>query len=138
MPSNTTLPDGCDGPLPGDVRRGLALFNRRRFYEQHELLEEAWLDESGPVRDLYRGILQIGVGFYHLERGNFRGARNLLTYGLDRLGPFEPACMNVDVAELRRAAGACRAEIERLGRERIAEFDRRSIPKVRLTDGRAP
>lgn len=78
------------------------------------------------------------MGFYHLERGNFRGARNLLTYGLDRLVPFEPACMSVDVADLRRAVGACRSEIERLGRDRIAEFDRRAISKVRLTDGRAP
>ncbi len=138
MSSSTPPPDGCDRPLPRDVRQGLSLFNQRQFFEQHELLEEAWLAESGPVRDLYRGILQIGVGFYHLQRGNFRGARNLLTYGLDRLAPFEPACMSVDVADLRRAASACRAEIERLGRDRIAEFDRRSIPKVRLTDGRIP
>ena len=78
----------CQGPLPAKVLEGFRLFNARAFFEQHEALEEAWLAEPEPVRDLYRGILQIGVGFYHLERQNFRGARNLLTYGMDRLAPL--------------------------------------------------
>lgn len=124
------------GPLPAKVLEGIRLFNARSFFEQHEALEEAWLAEPGPVRDLYRGILQIGVGFYHLERQNFRGARNLLTYGVDRLAPFEPACRGVDVRGLRAAALRCRDELERLGRERIAEFDRSLIPRVRLDESR--
>lgn len=49
MPSNTALTDGCDGPLPGDVRRGLSLFNRGCFFEQHEQLEAAWPTESVPL-----------------------------------------------------------------------------------------
>ncbi len=122
----------CVGPLPDKVLEGIQLFNAREFFEQHEALEEAWLAEPGPVRDLYRGILQIGVGFYHLERQNFRGARNLLTYGMDRLAPFEPACRGVDVRDLRAAALRCRDELDRLGRERIAEFNRSLIPKVHV------
>ncbi len=124
----------CKGPLPDKVVEGIRLFNRREFFEQHEALEEAWLAEPGPVRDLYRGILQIGVGFYHLERQNFRGARNLLTYGMDRLAPFEPACRGVDVRGLRAAALRCRDELERLGGERIADFDMDLIPLVRVDE----
>ena len=122
----------CQTPLPAKVLEGIRLFNARDFFEQHEALEEAWLAEPGPVRDLYRGILQIGVGFYHLERQNFRGARNLLTYGIDRLAPFAPACRGVDVGGLRAAAQRCRDELERLGRERIAEFDKRLVPMVHV------
>ena len=129
--SDTTT---CLGPLPAKVLEGIRLFNAREFFEQHEALEEAWLAEPGPVRDLYRGILQIGVGFYHLQRQNFRGARNLLTYGMDRLAPFEPACQGVDVRSLRAAALRCRTELERLGPERIAEFDKGLIPEVRLDE----
>ena len=124
----------CKSPLPDKVLEGIRLFNAREFFEQHEALEEAWLREPGPVRDLYRGILQIGVGFYHLERQNFRGARNLLTYGMDRLAPFEPSCRGVDVRGLRAAALRCREELERLGRERIAEFDTSLIPEVRVDE----
>ena len=122
------------GPLPAKVLEGIRLFNAREFFEQHEALEEAWLAEPGPVRDLYRGILQIGVGFYHLERQNFRGARNLLTYGMDRLAPFEPSCRGVDVRGLRAAALRCREELERLGRERIAEFNTALIPTLRVDE----
>ena len=132
-----TAPGGaatCRGPLPDKVLEGIRLFNARAFFEQHEALEEAWLAEPGPVRDLYRGILQIGVGFYHLERRNFRGARNLLTYGMGRLAPFEPACRGVDVRGLRAAALRCRDELERLGRERIGEFDTGLIPLVRADE----
>ncbi len=127
--------DECDQPLPSLVREGLVLFNRGAFFEQHELLEEAWLAEPGPLRDLYRGILQVGVGFLHLGRSNYRGARNLLGYGIERLAPFEPHCSGVDVGALRSAAQACRAEVERLGPERLGEFDRAKIPKVRLLTG---
>ena len=84
------IPCGCDGPPDAALRRGAALFNQREFYAQHEVLEDAWRAESRPVRDLYRGILQVGVGCYHLSRGNHRGACNLLRYGLARLEPFEP------------------------------------------------
>lgn len=122
----------CRGPLPAKVLEGIRLFNARQFFEQHESLEEAWLAEPGPVRDLYRGILQVGVGFYHLERQNFRGARNLLTYGMDRLAPFEPACRGVDVRGLRSGALRCRDELVRLGPERIGEFATGLIPEVRL------
>lgn len=135
IPSDERPPGGsatCHGALPDKVLEGIRLFNAREFFEQHEALEEAWLAEPGPVRDLYRGILQIGVGFYHLERQNYRGARNLLTYGMDRLAPFEPACRGVDVRGLRAAALGCRDELDRLGPERIAEFDTELIPKVRV------
>ena len=133
--ANRGVPGGastCQGALAAKVLEGFRLFNAQAFFEQHEALEEAWLAEPGPVRDLYRGVLQIGVGFYHLKRHNVRGARNLLTYGMDRLAPFAPACRGVDVQGLRAAARRCRDELERLGRERIAEFDTELIPEVRV------
>ena len=40
-------------PLPEPALDGIQAFNRREFYVQHELLEEAWRDELGPVRQLY-------------------------------------------------------------------------------------
>ena len=111
----------------GCSTRGLSLSSMRR-----------WRRPGWPSRSRCAtctgGILQIGVGFYHLERQNFRGARNLLTYGMDRLAPFEPACRGVDVRGLRAAALRCRDELERLGRDRIGEFDTGLIPLVRVDD----
>ncbi len=124
--------EACNEPPSDVLRQGVELFNRRAFFEQHELLEAAWLAEPRPVRDLYRGILQIGVGFYHLERGNFRGTRNPLRYGLDRLAPLEPRCMGVEVKALRIAAACALEVVEHLGPDRLNKFDERLIVRVEL------
>ena len=130
MRDKSSVPGGCEGPPDAALLQGAALFNRRAFYAQHEVLEDAWRAETGTVRDLYRGILQVGVGCYHLSRGNYRGACNLLRYGLARLERFEPACLGVDVSALRRDAARALAALEALGPERLDEFDDHLLPRV--------
>src|SRR5215210_8946403 len=71
--------------VPDLVLKGIEEFNRREFFECHEYLEEAWMQEPRRVRFLYQGILQVGVGFYHLKNGNWRGATGLLRNGAVRL-----------------------------------------------------
>jgi uncharacterized protein len=116
--------------LPDLVLEGIEEFNRGEFFECHEFLEEAWMQESGRIRYLYQGILQVGVGFYHLQNGNWRGATGLLRNGTVRLKEFEPVTLGVDVAKLVRESERCLQELETLGRERLDEFDASKIPKV--------
>ena len=54
--------------------KGVEEFNRGEFFEQHETLEMEWRAESRPVRQLYQGILQVGLACYQIERGNWPGA----------------------------------------------------------------
>jgi predicted metal-dependent hydrolase len=122
--------EGPPEELPDLVLKGIEEFNRGEFFECHEFLEEAWMQESGRVRYLYQGILQVGVGFYHLKNGNWRGATGLLRNGTVRLKEFEPETLGVDVAKLIRESERCLQELETLGRERISEFDTTKIPKV--------
>lgn len=124
-----TGPDG-EGALPELALRGIEEFNRGEFYECHEYLEEAWMQESRRVRFLYQGILQVGVGFYHLQNGNWRGATGLLRNGTLRLEEFAPCTCGIDVERLIRESRECLSELERLGRERISEFDMSRVPKV--------
>ena len=123
---------GVEGPesLPELALRGIEEFNRGEFYECHEYLEEAWMQEPRRVRFLYQGILQVGVGFYHLENGNWRGATGLLRGGATRLKEFEPETLGVNVAKLVRESERSLRELETLGRERVDEFDTSKIPKV--------
>jgi len=125
-------PEGSHVSLPPLVLRGIGEFNRCEFYECHESLEEAWMQEPRRVRFLYQGILQVGVGFYHLKNGNWRGAVGLLRGGTERLKEFEPETSGVDVARLVRESKACLRELESLGRERVREFDLSTLPKVRF------
>ena len=88
------------------------------------------MEEPGRVRFLYQGILQVGVGFYHQQNGNWRGATGVLRSGIERLREFEPATLGIDVAKLVRESENCLEELERLGRGRVREFDVTRIPKV--------
>ncbi len=132
--ANEELAGGTPGKppeeLPDLVLRGIEEFNGGEFFECHEYLEEAWMEESGRVRYLYQGILQVGVGFYHLQNGNWRGATGLLRNGTARLKEFEPTTLGVDVARLVRESERCLRELEQRGRERLHEFDHSTIPKV--------
>ena len=118
------------GELPELALKGIEEFNRGEFYECHEYLEEAWMQEPRRVRFLYQGILQVGVGFYHQQNGNWRGATGLLRNGIQRLKEFEPETQGIDVAKLVRECEHCLEKLEGLGRERVREFDRSLIPRV--------
>src|SRR5204862_5060968 len=122
----------CDDPPPPQLLDGIAQFNRGEFFEQHETLELLWRAERRDVRYLYQGILQIGVAFHHLRKHNHHGTVYMLTRGPRYLAPFAPGCQGVDVSALLEAAARALAEVERLGPDRLGEFDWRLAPKVRL------
>lgn len=113
----------AQAPLPELVKRGIEQFNHREFWEQHETLEAAWRAEPGPIRQMYQGILQVGVAYYQIQRRNYDGARKLFQRAWQYLAVLPDVCQGVNIARLRADAQAAMAELERLGPERIAEFD---------------
>ena len=127
----------CDEPPPPLLLDGIAQFNRGAYFEQHETLETLWRAEARPVRGLYQGILQIGVGLHHLQRGNYDGAVRLLRRGSTKLRSFSPTCQRVNVTALLDAAASVLSTVESLGRSRLDAFDWRSAPQVRLVDAAA-
>ncbi len=110
----------------------IAEFNTGEFFEQHETLELLWRATDDDVRYLYQGILLVGVGFYHLGRGNYHGARSKLSAGIEMLRWFGPTCQTVDVADLIGKAERCLAHLLVLGAGRCGEFDRSIIPRIRM------
>jgi predicted metal-dependent hydrolase len=120
----------CDEPAPPALHTAIEQFNARDFFECHETLEALWNAEPGPRRILYKGILQVGVGCYHLLRGNYRGTLIKLQTGADYLVAFEPACAGVAVTPLIASARHLRQAVVALGPTRIAEVDRALIPAV--------
>jgi sugar phosphate isomerase/epimerase/predicted metal-dependent hydrolase len=117
---------------PAGVRKGIELFNARHFYEQHEEIEHEWHAERGPLRRLYQGLLQVGVGFHHALHGNYRGAILLLTQGIEKVEGFTPRALGIDtgrfVDELRLALETITA----LGEDRLSEFNPETIPTIHL------
>jgi predicted metal-dependent hydrolase len=124
----------CDEPLPPLGVEGVAKFNAGEYYRQHDLFEEQWVKTSGPVRDLYRAILQVGVAYYQIERGNYRGALKMLLRSVQWLAVLPDVCQGVDVKKLREDSYRVRAELERLGEANFAQFDKALIQPVRMVE----
>ena len=118
-------------PPPG-VLKGIALFNERHFYEQHEEIEHEWHAERGPIRRLYQGLLQIGVGFHHATNRNYRGAVALLGDGIEKTSEFRPTALGIATGKLARESTACLERIIALGPDRIGDFDPRMIPTIEM------
>lgn len=82
-------------------RHGVALFNRGRFFECHEVLEELWIPCRGPERLFLQALIHIAVGFYHHQRRNPAGAERQLRKGLRKIEPYLPCYAGIDTALLR-------------------------------------
>lgn len=96
----------CPARPSATLQTAINKFNAGDYYACHEILEALWLDEDDRFRDLYKGILQIGIGLLHLQRGNSKGARNLLRRGRELIADFGPTCFGLDLLALQHDSGA--------------------------------
>ena len=113
----------CLGTLPELVIEGLELFNAHEYFEAHESLESAWRQEPGLIRELYQGILQVSVAYYHLLRKNYAGARKVFQRSHKWLEPFPDICCGIELAGFRKDYLRVEAELIRLGPDHLGDFN---------------
>ncbi len=122
----------CDQPLPPEALAAIHKFNSGEYYKQHDLFEALWMQEAGPVRDLYRAVLQVGIAYFQITRGNGRGALKMLLRSVQWLALLPDVCQGIDIAQLRADAAQVRAELERVGDDGTDQFDHKLLKPVRL------
>jgi uncharacterized protein len=115
--------DSCNGSLHPHAVEGLLLINAGHYFEAHEALELAWLEEKGAVRDLYRGILQAAVVYLHVTRANYAGAIKVYGRSQKWLTKWPDVCRGVQVGKLRYDLDKVIAEVRALGPEQLSAFD---------------
>ena len=133
--------DGCDDPLSREAAAGLLAFNQGRYFDQHEYLELAWNEELREVRDLYQGILQVGVAFLQMERGNRRGALKMFRRGLPKLRGLADVCQGINVASFRSEAEQIHRALSEAGPAQPVELSATSFPRIAFInpyDGETP
>ncbi len=82
------------------LQKGIDEFNRQLFFECHETLEEIWLEEHGNDRRFYQGVIQIAAGYFKWQQGVPAGAVKLWRMGLEKIEPYGPVYLGVDLASL--------------------------------------
>jgi len=125
------LPE-CEKAPPRLLLKAVGEFNRGECFECHETLEDLWTGESGELRDLYQGVLQIAVAMHHWRNGNYKGAVSLLAGGITYLRRVCSICMRIDVAGLIGSAERARAGLAALGSEGMAGLPPEMVPRLRL------
>jgi len=122
--------DPRDPSLPVALSQAAVLFDARLYFEVHERLEPYWLRASGADRLALQGVIQVAVGFHHLENGNAAGARALLHDGAAKL--LGRRVERIDLDSFAKDALRCLDEVNRLGAGAGAEFDWSSAPRFPL------
>ena len=125
-------PIGWDDSLSELALAGVQAFNQGDYWAQHEHFEAAWLAEERPIREMYQGILQVGVALLLIQRGKWAGAVKMFRRGLPRLRGLPDVCQGVNIGRLRAEAEAIHREISDLGSEGMAEFDQGKFPKIEV------
>lgn len=77
--------------------KGIEEFNSGLYFECHETLEEIWLEDHGPDREFYQGIIQVSAGYFKWEQGVLIGAIKLWRSGLEKLASYPAVHLGVNV-----------------------------------------
>lgn len=79
---------------------GIEHFNRREFYDAHEVWEELWHEETGDAKDFVQGLIQFATALHHFEAHNMKGARLLYDGGVELLRPYPDVFWGLPVRKL--------------------------------------
>ena len=131
LPTNTSEGAGVTRSHHEAVRRGVALFNRGRYFDAHELWETTWRDAPPEERAFLEALVQLAAGLHlRTRRGGTRGAAHLLAQALVLLEDFRPAHAGLDVDAMLADFGAYLAWLREVDRPHRL-LDRRRIPRLR-------
>lgn len=71
------------------MKKAIALFNAQKYWECHEELEHHWLEETGPLRNVYWAVIQVAASMIHYRDGNLVGAKGLLVKSKEKFKRVE-------------------------------------------------
>lgn len=92
------LDSGAEAPEA--LIEAISLFNRRYYWETHEVLEHIWMDENGPPKKFYQGLIQASASLYHVLNANPKGVIKLAEEAVAKLQNYLPEYMGVPLEAL--------------------------------------
>jgi predicted metal-dependent hydrolase len=117
-------------------------FNAQRYYEAHDILEHLWLRTTGHERLFFQGLIQFAGAFVHLQKQfqhpahpkhatRLRPAVRLFHFAAEKLEPYAPEYLRLNVTRVRQLCADLEAEIVTSGLERNPWHPKRA-PQLHL------
>lgn len=89
------------------LREGIRLFNDRKFFECHEAWEDFYHETDNAQKPFLEGLIQLAAAFrLFCDFGEIQGSVRMIYQALIRFENYQPAFLQIHVAELCRAAEA--------------------------------
>ena len=110
------------------LREGISLFNDRRFFESHEILEQLYQETEEADKAFLEGLIQIAAALrLFADFGEVKGPVRMIYQALIRLENYQPAYLQIRVKEFCEGieAWAKRAETGNA-------LPSSSLPKIRF------
>ena len=115
-------------PVPGPLAAFLDLYHRGRYFESHEVLEEAW---HRCRSDFYHGLIILAAAFVRRDRGTPRGVRRNLLKARRYLERYRPRYLGLDVERILAWIDRYAARVAEAG-DPEGEALRRLVPDLPL------
>jgi predicted metal-dependent hydrolase len=90
---------------------GLRLFNEEEFFEAHDVWEELWSESLGDEKKFLQGLIQASVSLFHFGNENYGGARKLYDSCRQKLDPYRPSFMGLDLDQFLTDYQRCFQEL---------------------------
>ena len=103
--------------LEGALKEYLQLLDEEKYFEAHEVLEEAWhplRKAEHPLKNLVKGLINGAIAFEHIKRdrnkadkkakkvmASFDRYRYLCTGGIEYFELFEEACQKIEALKMK-------------------------------------
>lgn len=131
-----------NGPQPNrescpsdSLLEAMSYFNRRFYWEAHEVLEKVWKEADGQEKDFYQGLIQGAAAYYHVMKGNAQSSLKLAKMAIEKLesisGPIQGFETEVFLLALKKLVKESK---EVLGNIRSG-FSYEALPKWTLKKG---
>jgi len=116
--------------LPIQVIEAISLFNRRYYWETHEILEELWLIERGPLKLFYQGIIQAAATMYHVLNSNPQGVIKLGPEALKKLQTYRPTFHFIHIESLCLKLESYIQQAKEIISQNLVGFDYENLPVI--------
>ena len=111
------------------LREGIRLFNDRQFFASHEVLEHFYQDTEAENKPFLEGLIQLAAAFRMFsDFGEVKGSVRMIYQALIRFENFQPAFLQVRVADLCQSAEAWAKAAEAVNAVASTE----TLPKIQL------
>jgi predicted metal-dependent hydrolase len=98
--------------LRNGLEHGIRLFNEGRYFEAHEVLEDAWRVAPEGHKKFLQGLTQLAVAFHHHSTGNLAGCRSVMARAIRNISAYPDGLLSMRTAEIVEGVAPCQQALD--------------------------